>query len=192
MIRAEAGSVYLNGANVTHWPMYRRAKEGAMGYLAQESSVFPQTDRREEPAGVMELLEMDRATRRARCEELLEQFNIARLRKALASSAFGRRAAALGDSPGRWSPTRGSCSSTNPSRASIPVTIDSIQNIIRQFALGGDRHLDHRPPGAGNAGKSPVAVTLIPTTAGALPREPRRGAQQSEARQYYFGENLDI
>ena len=36
----DRGAVYLNGLNVTDWPMYRRAREGGMGYLAQEQSIF--------------------------------------------------------------------------------------------------------------------------------------------------------
>src|SRR5262245_10767400 len=40
MIEPDAGQVTLNGIDVTKWPMYRRAKDGGMGYLAQEGSVF--------------------------------------------------------------------------------------------------------------------------------------------------------
>ena len=32
--------VYLNGEDVTSWPMYKRARDGNMGYLPQQSSVF--------------------------------------------------------------------------------------------------------------------------------------------------------
>src|ERR1700694_2282643 len=40
MIEPNAGQVTLGELDVTHWPMYRRARDGGMGYLAQESSVF--------------------------------------------------------------------------------------------------------------------------------------------------------
>ena len=40
MIEPNAGKVMLNGMDVTSWPMYRRSRDGGMGYLAQESSVF--------------------------------------------------------------------------------------------------------------------------------------------------------
>src|SRR5262245_16449677 len=39
MVRPDAGTVQLNGHDVTKLPMYRRARLG-MGYLAQEPSVF--------------------------------------------------------------------------------------------------------------------------------------------------------
>src|SRR5205085_6588836 len=40
MIEPDAGKVTLGGVDVTQWPMYRRARDGGMGYLAQEQSVF--------------------------------------------------------------------------------------------------------------------------------------------------------
>ena len=66
MIEPDQGQVVLNGIDVTRWPMYRRAKEGGMGYLAQESSVFRKLSVEQNLLGVMELLNMDRATRRRR------------------------------------------------------------------------------------------------------------------------------
>src|SRR5438552_2496465 len=89
MIEPNEGHVELNGIDVTLWPMYRRAKEGGMGYLAQESSVFRKLSVEQNLLGVMELLNMDRATRRRRCDELMEQFGIARLRKSKAGTLSG-------------------------------------------------------------------------------------------------------
>ena len=40
LLEPDAGTVFLSGIEVTSWPMYRRAREGGMGYLAQEKSVF--------------------------------------------------------------------------------------------------------------------------------------------------------
>ncbi len=39
LIPATEGRVYLNGVDVTDWPMYKRAQQG-MGYLPQDDSVF--------------------------------------------------------------------------------------------------------------------------------------------------------
>ena len=100
MIEPNQGKVVLNNLDVTHWPMYRRAREGGMGYLAQESSVFRKLTVEKNLLGVMELLGMDRKTRYARCDELLDQFDIKRLRKVGGPLAFRRRAAAAGDRPG--------------------------------------------------------------------------------------------
>ena len=40
MIEPDKGQVFLNEQDVTQWPMYRRAREGGMGYLPQQTSVF--------------------------------------------------------------------------------------------------------------------------------------------------------
>jgi len=89
MIEPNAGKVFLNGVDVTDWPMYRRARDGGMGYLAQESSVFRKLSVQDNLLGMMEMLGVDRKTRRRRCDGLLEQFNIAHLRKNLAMSLSG-------------------------------------------------------------------------------------------------------
>ena len=62
MIEANAGKVLLGGDDVTNWPMYRRALDGGMGYLAQESSVFRKLSVEKNLLGVMEMLGMDRKT----------------------------------------------------------------------------------------------------------------------------------
>jgi lipopolysaccharide export system ATP-binding protein len=89
MIQPNAGKVTLGNLDVTHWPMYRRARDGGMGYLAQESSVFRKLSVENNLLGVMEMLGMDRAQRTRRCDELLDQFNITRLRKNIAMSLSG-------------------------------------------------------------------------------------------------------
>ncbi len=89
MVEPEKGQVTLNGIDVTNWPMYRRAKEGGMGYLAQESSVFRKLTVEQNLLGVMELLGMDGKQRRARCDDLLEQFMITHIRKSRAGSLSG-------------------------------------------------------------------------------------------------------
>ncbi len=69
MIEPQAGKVLLDGVDVTDWPMYRRAGEGGMGYLAQESSVFRKLSVEKNLLGVMEMLGMDRATRSANASD---------------------------------------------------------------------------------------------------------------------------
>ena len=69
--------------------MYRRARDGGMGYLAQESSVFRKLTVEKNLLGVMEMLGFDRQTRARRCDELLDQFDITRLRKSVALSLSG-------------------------------------------------------------------------------------------------------
>ncbi len=89
MIDPDAGHVSLAGKDVTVWPMYRRAREGGMGYLAQESSVFRKLSVQKNLLGVMEMLGMNRKLRYRRADQLMQQFGIASLRRSKAMSLSG-------------------------------------------------------------------------------------------------------
>ena len=117
MIDPDAGHVTLDGKDVTNWPMYRRAKEGGMGYLAQESSVFRKLSVQKNLLGVMEMLGMNRKLRNRRAEQLLEQFGIAKLRKSKAMSLSGGERRRL-EIARASSPIRKSSCSTSRSPAS--------------------------------------------------------------------------
>ena len=103
MIDAEAGKVYLNGIDVTNWPMYRRAREGNMGYLAQESSVFRKLTVEQNLLAIMELLGMDRA---AAASGATICWTSSTLRGSASRwPCHSRAASAAGwKSPGPWSP----------------------------------------------------------------------------------------
>src|SRR5580704_8780860 len=66
MIEPNAGLVTLGDLDVTRWPMYRRSRDGGMGYLAQESSVFRKLSVENNLLGVMEMIGFDRAARKLR------------------------------------------------------------------------------------------------------------------------------
>ena len=89
MLEPDAGTVFLSGIEVTSWPMYRRAREGGMGYLAQEKSVFGKLTVEQNLLCMLELLGVPRGLRRQRCDELLRQFHIEHIRKSLASKLSG-------------------------------------------------------------------------------------------------------
>ncbi len=40
MLKPDRGKVLLGGKDVTEWPMYRRAREGGMGYLRRSRASF--------------------------------------------------------------------------------------------------------------------------------------------------------
>jgi lipopolysaccharide export system ATP-binding protein len=89
MLEPDAGCVFLSGIEVTSWPMYRRAREGGMGYLAQEKSIFGKLTVEQNLLCMLELLGVTWRGRRQRCDELLRQFNIEHIRKSRASKLSG-------------------------------------------------------------------------------------------------------
>ncbi len=86
--RAEKGKIFLNGENVTKFPMYLRARLG-MGYLPQEPSIFRKLSAEQNILAVLETMKMTRAERFSRLEELLEEFGITHVRKNRGDSLSG-------------------------------------------------------------------------------------------------------
>ena len=136
MVEPDRGRVFLGGKDATRWPMYRRARDGGMGYLAQESSVFRKLTVQQNLLGMMEMLEMKRSARRARCNELLDQFKITHIRRAKAGTLSGGERRRL---------EIARCLISNPKIILLdepftgidPVTIDSIQQVIRELRTRG-------------------------------------------------------
>jgi lipopolysaccharide export system ATP-binding protein len=88
LIRADHGSVELEGADVTRLAMYRRARLG-VGYLPQEASIFRGLDVERNLRAVLEVAEADAAEREATLEGLLSEFSLGHLRRAAAPSLSG-------------------------------------------------------------------------------------------------------
>jgi lipopolysaccharide export system ATP-binding protein len=89
LIVPDRGKVILNGVDVTRWPLHRRAREGRMGYLAQEQCIFARLTVEQNLLGLMEMLGMGYRERRDRCEELLDSFGLTEHRKKQARRLSG-------------------------------------------------------------------------------------------------------
>ena len=89
LIDADEGQVFLNGIDITDWPMYLRARDGGMGYLPQEMSIFRGLTVEENLLGMMEMLGFTAEASKARCEQLLDQFSITKLRDSYAITLSG-------------------------------------------------------------------------------------------------------
>ena len=75
MIAPNSGQVIFDGVDVTSMPMYRRARRG-MGYLSQEPSIFQRLSVRDNILAILETMNLSRAARMEKCDQLLEQFGI--------------------------------------------------------------------------------------------------------------------
>jgi len=79
-IKATAGRIYLNKTDITQRPMYRRALEG-ISYLPQEPSVFRKLSVENNIWAILETRkDLTHDEKRARLEELLDEFNIQSIR----------------------------------------------------------------------------------------------------------------
>lgn len=88
MITPEAGQVRFNGEDVTHQPMFKRARRG-MGYLSQEPSVFQRLTVEQNLMAICETMRMTRRERRNTVESLLDQFGLTKVRTNLAKQVSG-------------------------------------------------------------------------------------------------------
>src|SRR3974390_148556 len=88
LIKADRGGIELDGCDVTRLPMYQRARLG-IGYLPPEASIFRGLTVEDSTRGVLEVVEPDSKRRARDLDALLEEFNIARLRKTPAIALSG-------------------------------------------------------------------------------------------------------
>jgi lipopolysaccharide export system ATP-binding protein len=88
LVRPDVGAIEIDGHDVTVLPMYRRARLG-IGYLPQEASVFRGLSVEQNILAVLEITQPDRRARAAELDGLLEEFDLARLRKSPAIALSG-------------------------------------------------------------------------------------------------------
>ena len=80
MVRPTEGKVLLDQERIDNIAMYRRARRG-IGYLPQEASVFRKMTVEGNLLAILELVGSPRGKRKARVDELLEEFSITHIRK---------------------------------------------------------------------------------------------------------------
>lgn len=78
MIRPNEGKVFVDETEITTMAMYKRARMG-IGYLPQEASIFRKMTVEENLLSVLQLMDLPSAERRARCDQLMTDFNITHL-----------------------------------------------------------------------------------------------------------------
>ncbi len=80
LVRPDGGRVALNGEDITHHPMYLRARKG-ISYLPQEPSVFRKLSVEDNLYAIAETLDLSPGIADQMVSELLEEFGIASLRR---------------------------------------------------------------------------------------------------------------
>jgi lipopolysaccharide export system ATP-binding protein len=135
LIRPDAGTIEIDGFDVTHLPMYQRARLG-VGYLPQEASIFRGLSVEDNIRAVLEIVEPDRRLRESDLDALLDEFHIAHLRKASAISLSGgerRRceiARALASRPAFML-------LDEPFAGIDPIAVGEIQGLVRHLTRRG-------------------------------------------------------
>lgn len=79
MVAPDSGAVAFDAADITHLPMYKRARRG-IGYLSQERSDFRRLTVWQNLMAILETLNISRHERSRRAEHLLEQYGLIRQR----------------------------------------------------------------------------------------------------------------
>src|SRR5438477_11037872 len=88
MIKPDSGAVAFDGDDITHLPMYKRARRG-IGYLSQERSDFRRLTVWENLMAVLETLNISRSERNRRAEQLLDQYGLMKQRNQRSDTLSG-------------------------------------------------------------------------------------------------------
>ncbi|HEX8524627.1 MAG TPA: LPS export ABC transporter ATP-binding protein [Tepidisphaeraceae bacterium] len=88
MINPDSGAVAFDARDVTHLPMYKRARLG-IAYLPQERSDFRRLTVWENLQAILETLNLSRSERNRRAERLLDQYGLVKQRNQRAETLSG-------------------------------------------------------------------------------------------------------
>jgi len=73
LIKPNGGNIYLDGTEITKYPMYKRAQNG-IGYLAQEASVFRKLSIEDNILSVLQLTKLSKKEQLMKMESLIEEY----------------------------------------------------------------------------------------------------------------------
>lgn len=189
LVRPDAGAVHLDGADLTHEPMFRRARLG-ISYLPQEPSVFRRLTVEENLQAVIETLDLNPDVCRERVTDLLERFRLTKVARSAGYALSGgerRRleiARALVIEPAFML-------LDEPFAGIDPIAVHEIQEIIHQLRQAGIGILisDHN-----------VRETLGVCDRAYILNEgtvlehgtPERIAESPQARRFYLGDHFRL
>jgi len=135
LVPPDAGTVLVDGQDVTLLPMFRRARMG-IGYLPQEASIFRGMTVADNIRAILEIAVEDPEKRAEMLDELLGEFSITHLRRARAIALSGgeRRRVEIAR-----------CLATQPSYVLLdepfagvdPLAVSDIRKLVRQLTARG-------------------------------------------------------
>lgn len=135
LIPADAGTIEVDGYDVTRLPMYRRARLG-IGYLPQEASIFRGLTAEENIRATAELVEPDSGRLEAAVEELMAEFGVTHVRNtpSIALSGGERRRVEIA----RALATHPSYILLDEPLAGIdPIAVNDIRELVRHLKERG-------------------------------------------------------
>lgn len=186
LVRPDAGRIYLNEREVTNLPMHIRARLG-IGYLPQEASAFRRLSVEDNLRLLWEVNGVPRAEQKKRLEQLLDEYQLQKVRHSRAVELSGgeRRRLEIARSLAIHPQF---LLLDEPFSGVDPIAVASIQKIIRSVKAQGLGVLitDHN-----------VRETLAITDRAYIIREgrilvsgsAREIANNPDARKYYLGES---
>ncbi|GAB4199867.1 MAG: LPS export ABC transporter ATP-binding protein [Bacteroidia bacterium] len=131
MIKPNSGSIFLDNIDITHLPMYQRARLG-IAYLPQEASVFRKLSVEDNILAILEMTRLSKHEQQQRLEELLTEFNLHHVRKNLGDQLSGgeRRRTEIARAL-----------STNPKFILLdepfagvdPIAVEDIQSVVKKL-----------------------------------------------------------
>ena len=131
LIKPNGGRVYLDNNDISSLPMYKRSQLG-IGYLAQEPSIFRGMSVEDNLFSVLEMTNLSREKQNKKCEDLLSEFGLTKIRKnkGILLSGGERRRTEIAR-----------CLATNPSFILLdetfagvdPIAVEDIQQIISKL-----------------------------------------------------------
>lgn len=88
MVKAEGGSVQLDGHEISNLPMYQRARLG-IGYLPQEPSIFRKLSVEDNLRIILETFPLSSLQQKQKAEELLNELGLTERKKQIAGTLSG-------------------------------------------------------------------------------------------------------
>lgn len=86
--KPDAGTVMLDGKDISAMPMYQRARAG-IGYLPQEASIFSKMKVEDNIMAILETTDLNASEREAKMNALLDEFRLNHVRKSEGKALSG-------------------------------------------------------------------------------------------------------